>query len=336
MWLLHPDEGTDWADFDILDGRPLQKPGTPLGVRFVSDQLNPSGPFPDIDMVGHVPVFSPAAVNHFRELLSGTGELHQLQCAEARLFALNVPIVEGAVDLDESDVVRFSDGRVMRITRFAFHAAVLGTRPIFRVAELPGQVFINHQFATRAVDSGLAGFGADLVWSSEDGEPSALPALPDPSRRLTVEEIRSLDARVLDDHLWSCVCEMAGAGRGADLADMSIDARAFYATRLFEWEVSNGGLHQFFFNNPEPEVVEAVAEGYERFGALEAAAVIRELVAPLAEREAGWRESLRDGRIETFFDSYPDSHLDQYTDRVGHHDIERLNYVRENPERFLY
>lgn len=334
VWILHPDEETDWSDFDGLDGMPLRATWTPLGVQFVSDQLNPSGPHPDVNAIRHVPIISPAAMNHLSGLLADRVEALPMRCAEAELFALNVPIVDGAIDVDASDVARFPDGRIMRIKEFAFHAAVVATQPIFRIPELSGRVFVNHEFVDRATDSDLTGFRADLVWSSQPGERSSVPAVPDPAQPLAAGDAGLLDDRVLDEHLWNRTSALAGRGAGADLASMPMGPRAFYATRLFEWDVGNGGLHQFFFNHPEPEVIEAVAEGYEVFGVPESASVIRELVAPFAARESEWRESLRDGRIETFFDSYPQSQLDQFGDRVGHHDIERLAYVRVDPESF--
>lgn len=62
--------------------------------------------------------------------------------------------------------------------------------------------------------------------------------------------------------------------------------------------------------------------------------VVEEIIAPLSSAEAAWRESLRDGPIETFFVSYPHSKLPDYDDRVGFHDDERLRPVRERPHKF--
>jgi hypothetical protein len=67
---------------------------------------------------------------------------------------------------------------------------------------------------------------------------------------------------------------------------------------MFEWEVMNGGLHEYFFNNPDPDLLAVVLDGYEVLGLQDQAVAIREVIAPLAEREAAWRESLRDGSIE--------------------------------------
>ncbi len=85
--------------------------------------------------------------------------------------------------------------------------------------------------------------------------------------------------------------------------------RAYLATRLFEWEVGNGGLHQYFFNYPSPDLLTLVLDGYSYLRLPDARRVVEELVAPVAEAEHAWRNSLRDGTIEGFFASYPESCL---------------------------
>jgi hypothetical protein len=62
--------------------------------------------------------------------------------------------------------------------------------------------------------------------------------------------------------------------------------------------------------------------------------VVRELVAPLAQQEATWRDSLRDGRVETFMGSYVASGLPQLDERIEFHDAERLRFVRSQPNAF--
>lgn len=74
-----------------------------------------------------------------------------------------------------------------------------------------------------------------------------------------------------------------------------------------------------------------VLDGYTRLGLTEARHVIEEVVAPLAAAESAWRSSLRDGTIETFFDSYPASRLPDDDDRIELHDAERVRLVRTTP-----
>jgi hypothetical protein len=60
--------------------------------------------------------------------------------------------------------------------------------------------------------------------------------------------------------------------------------------------------------------------------------IVEDVVAPLAEAEAAWRESLRDGPIATLFECNPAS-LPEYDDRIGGHDAERLRLLRPVPEK---
>jgi Domain of unknown function (DUF4375) len=160
------------------------------------------------------------------------------------------------------------------------------------------------------------------------------------STALTVEDIASLPDDDLDGWLWTRLCGVVDADpTSSDLALASAvgaltePLRAYFATRLFEGEVMNGGLHQYVFNHPEPELLGLVLDGYRVLGLDDQAAVIRDVV-PLAAREASWRESLRDGRIETFMGSYPVSALPEFDDRIEEHDTDRLNFVRSRPDAF--
>jgi Domain of unknown function (DUF4375) len=155
------------------------------------------------------------------------------------------------------------------------------------------------------------------------------------STALTVQDIASLPDDELDDWLWTRLCRVVGAGSAASIGALPQPQRAYFATRLFEWEVMNGGLHQYFFNHPDPGLLDLVLDGYRLLGLDDQATVVREVVAPLAEREAGWRDSLRDGTtIETFMASYVESALPELDDRIEAHDAERVRFVRSQPDAF--
>jgi Domain of unknown function (DUF4375) len=153
------------------------------------------------------------------------------------------------------------------------------------------------------------------------------------STALRIEDIVSFPDAELDDWLWTRLCDVVDAS-AASIGSLPETQRAYFATRLFEWEVMNGGLHQYFFNHPEPELLDLVLDGYRLLGLEHQATVVRELVAPLAKREASWRDSLRDGTIETFMESYVESALPEFDDRIEEHDAERLRFVRSRPYAF--
>jgi hypothetical protein len=151
---------------------------------------------------------------------------------------------------------------------------------------------------------------------------------------LTVAEIDSLADDDLDDRVWCRLSSLVDYFDAAQIASEDADVASYLATRVFEWEVGNGGLHQYFFNFPDPAHLAVVLEGYAHLGLVETRRIVEDVVAPLAREEAAWRESLRDGSISTFFESYPATSLPEYDSRIGEHDAERVRLIRTVPEKF--
>jgi len=151
---------------------------------------------------------------------------------------------------------------------------------------------------------------------------------------LTPQLIADLDDTSLDDHLWLRLLDVYQPLDPDALMRAPDGVRAYICTRLFEWEVGNGGLHQYFFNQPDPRLLKLILDGYSFLGLDDARRIVEEVVAPVAAEEAAWRESLRDGTIETFFASYVESKLPEYDVRIVEHDEDRIRYVRANPELF--
>lgn len=151
---------------------------------------------------------------------------------------------------------------------------------------------------------------------------------------MTAEDISSLPDDELDDWLSIRMSLVVGEPSAAAVAALPEAQRAYYATRMFEWEVMNGGLHQYFFNNSDPDLLDLVVEGYRLLDLEGQATVVREVVAPLATREAEWRESLRDGTVQSFMDAYVESALPDLDDRIEAHDADRLAFVRNHAQVF--
>ncbi len=335
VWLLQPATQADWEQFGLFGGTPSSETWTPPEVNFVTEQVEPVGPYPDVNSVVGIPVLSPAGAAFFVGFMGVDATLLTVRCADADLVGVVVPEVAGALDVEASDIVRFSDGRIMRVESTVFHPDVVGGLAVFRVAEYPASVYVNGIVVHGAAAAGLVGFGARQVWSDSAGAIGREARSDMGHRAFPVDDVASLDDVSLDEVLWHRVCEIAASGSVADLDAMPPAIRAFFATRLFEWEVGNGGLRQFFLNHPEPAMWKAVAAGYELFGDDRGASLVSEILTPLATRDAEWRESLRDDRIETFFESYLETRLAEYDDRaVGRHDVGRLRYVRAHPDLF--
>lgn len=119
----------------------------------------------------------------------------------------------------------------------------------------------------------------------------------------------------------------------ATLGTLNAEARAFFATKTFESEVGNGGLHQFFFNHPNPLLHEAVIEGYETLGLVHQAGQVREVILPVADAEKASRASIV--HHSSFVSSYEHSQLPGLDELVGDHVSARCELVRANPSAFV-
>jgi hypothetical protein len=132
------------------------------------------------------------------------------------------------------------------------------------------------------------------------------------------------DDDVLDDHLWVRL----GACTGDDpeaLASLSHDLRAYYATRLFEWECRSGGVTGFL--ETASWVAPHVAQGYRYLGLPEAAAAFEALwSSPTVHR------LITDDSYEPTDDDIAE--LGSLAEAVGSHDHERVALARRHPDVF--
>jgi hypothetical protein len=136
-----------------------------------------------------------------------------------------------------------------------------------------------------------------------------------------------------DDALWLALCDRIGGPKS--LANLPHPVGVYYATRLVEWEVGNGGFAQAAFNIPH--WIDAAITGFEELAKPAVAALIRE-AKNLVQQEAQRLGAAREGGIENAFAYFSDSPfgaLDSRIEEVGFwSDSERLAYVRANRDAF--
>lgn len=121
--------------------------------------LTPSD-FPSL--YGVIPVFSARAVSVLRDELASSGELLDLVCDEGEYFAFNVTRFVDCLDEPNSDLIRFKDGRVVMIKRYAFlpqTPTLVGASSIFRLPQnTPGVPYVTEAFVEKTKKANLAGF----------------------------------------------------------------------------------------------------------------------------------------------------------------------------------
>jgi hypothetical protein len=145
---------------------------------------------------------------------------------------------------------------------------------------------------------------------------------------LTVVEIGFLSTDDLFDRILERVFTVVD-GDPAALRRYDPRLSAWYLLRLFEGDVMNGGLHQFFCNNEDEEVWALIVEAYRYLGLAEVAAALEERILPVAREERPLRATARG-----FGDTYERSRLPALDDLIDEHldVLERL--VRGNPDVF--
>ena len=337
---------TPWATLEVSIGfEPLQvimhsnaesvqEDWDPPDVAVVRQVQDHRGVVPDIYAPGGYLLVSPAAqAGPVGDVLESTGELLPVvgidDADDRRNWAVyHCTTVVDVLDQDRSDIARFSDGRIMWVRSGVYRDLDHIDLPrIFRQVGLASSLLFS-EAGRRVVDDADV-VGLEFVPAFQRSDPTA-----GRDAALTVDELSSLPPSRLDDRVWTRLVQLVDLNSPTALRSQDPEVAAYLSTRLFEGEVMNGGLHQYFFNHPDPDLLDVVLDGYDQLGLHEVRATIEASVAPIANREAKWRESLRDGRIETFFDSYGTTELDALDEHIQLFDHVRIERIRAQPERF--
>jgi hypothetical protein len=166
--ILQPEREADCSLLLDLDGStPL-----PAALRRLSFVTLPGsrgrGLADCIHLASTLPVFSRRAVEATRDLLGNNTELVELEWRGLGLVAVNVTEIRDALDVERSEVVRFSSGRVMRVVKYEFFADRLRGASIFRLPELArSDLHVTDDFVTRVSECRLTGFEFTPVWPNE-------------------------------------------------------------------------------------------------------------------------------------------------------------------------
>jgi hypothetical protein len=164
--LLHADEHDLDRLIDAFDGSPMASGWSPM--RFFWETDHGARPIPDFTEIGQAPVFNQRALEALSDLLTGRAELLPIEVPDdGGLEIANVTEVRDALDEDASELKRFYDGRVMRITRYVFDAAKLDEATIFKLPQQRGRTYVTDRFADRAREAGLTGMDLIERWRDD-------------------------------------------------------------------------------------------------------------------------------------------------------------------------
>jgi hypothetical protein len=152
---------------------------------------------------------------------------------------------------------------------------------------------------------------------------------------VTAAMIVELPDSEVDDHVWTRLCSRVNMGSRDDIEALHPLVRAYLVTRMFDWEVGNGGLRQYFLNfEDRPWFLPLVLDGYTTLGLDDQRRVIEERIVAVAYSAKEKRIRRRD-RVDFFGPRRKTSQLDELNDLIGEHDDMRVALIRANPQPFV-
>ncbi|MDX8460557.1 imm11 family protein [Mesorhizobium humile] len=159
-WVL-PADNEYYEVFFGLDGRSLEGWEPPV-MRRVEEGERLYSDFPWLGE--HAPLLRQPAVDALAAALRPYGELVALR--GEKVWLLNVTTVIDALDEARSQIVRFEDGDILAIERYAFDAESIGSSEVFKLPMRASPVFVNEVFVDRVRKAGLRNVSFEPVWTS--------------------------------------------------------------------------------------------------------------------------------------------------------------------------
>ncbi len=151
---------------------------------------------------------------------------------------------------------------------------------------------------------------------------------------MEADESGKLSNADFDDDLWLHICKL-GVETPANLDRFDKAVLVYYASRLLEWEVGNGGFAQAAYNIPD--WFASAAWAYRQLGLEQAASLIdrAELLLNQGEARGQKFDAVEIGDLFQQFAESELAELDDLLDSAGWWaEDRRLAYVRVNREAF--
>lgn len=287
--------------------------------------------FGDMTFWASAPVFSRRAIDVLGPALKEGCEQIPLRCHGEALYAINVLKETKTFNPEQSILRALPNGRLMDVEEYVFCGSDNEQPNIFRIPGLYNKVYVNQSFVDVVRSNGLKGFSFQEVWPVNRYRPLSR------ERVYSFNDLMREDAEgVLEDdfdsELWFLLIEKIDTVR--DLLKFPRPVQVYYASRLMEWEVANGGFAQAAMNIPE--WFSPAVSAYRELGKPGCADLI--LKAQSAARKDWIKIILAKFTIETAFSYFSEkkfSRLEVKLDEVGWwSDWDRVDYVRRHRDVF--
>lgn len=171
-WVFPLDEG-DWEVFRSFDGSSRSSSWCPVRVRLGYSEEGVEYRSATLPWMGsHVLVLKQEALDLVGQALGRWGEFLPLECDQAELFVFNPLRFVSALDEERSDVMRFGEGRIMRINKHVFDPGAIADVEIFKLEEMPrGSLYLTGPLVDLIERVGLVGTDFELVWGDDPCSP---------------------------------------------------------------------------------------------------------------------------------------------------------------------
>lgn len=166
--LCHPINPDDFEKINIeVNGAPRRSGWKPIQMEIVRNDAGRQLIASDSPWLGsHALVFKRRAVEKLENELLTYGELLPAKCASADVWIYNPTRVLDALDEAAASVLRFDDGRIMLIQRYAFKEDDVRDIDVFKIPGIRvSPTFVSQAFVDRWNGSSLKGLEFRKVWS---------------------------------------------------------------------------------------------------------------------------------------------------------------------------
>lgn len=174
----------------------------------------------DLSQVGYSPYlcFSARAKAVIGPRINSLGRWLELDCEEAPYWLFDVTNVVDALDEQQSELLRFDSGEVMRIVRFAFDSERVQSQMLFKIPQVSSHNLVTQEFVDLVKNAGLTAFHFKPIWDWELG------SIDSKSARSTARVISDFERRIrhMSDRTLTAE-ELAQVSENADHARARLD-----------------------------------------------------------------------------------------------------------------
>jgi hypothetical protein len=125
------------------------------------------------------PTFDEVAKAALEPHIAQYGEFLSVRYASQTRWMFNCLRLLSALDIDNSVITRFPDGRIMHLQGpLYFKPELLKDEWIFMPAERPAEIFVTDKLVKVVEDNKLTGFNFNEIWDSNDKPPAQKPHDP--------------------------------------------------------------------------------------------------------------------------------------------------------------